>query len=297
VVPALGGLALYACAACWLLNLRLRRQYRGENLGEAPARASAAKASQTSDMALHVSGPIAAIFVKEAHYVRRAYQLIYGLVAPLILVVAFSAQHNRAGAPVLPAKFVVPMGVFYAFLGLTRMLYNSLGTDGPGVSFYFTSPVPLRTVMLAKNLFHLSLLVLELIAVWGVAALRLGPPDGQMLALTLCAVVFAVPIEFTAANIISIQSPYALNFSKLGRPQGAAANSLLSLLIQVAVGAAGAGIFFLAFHLGNPWLAAPVFLGLGLIGTVVYWRVLGNVELMARRRIEPLLQDLARTVK
>ncbi len=295
-LPALGGLALYACAAGGLLGLRLRKQYRGESLSEAPARSAASKTQSEGRALFDVSGPVGAIFVKETHYMMRAYQLIYGLIAPLVLVVVFSAQHSRGGGPMLPARFVIPMGVVYAFLGMTRMLYNSLGTDGPGLSFYFTSPVPLRTVMLGKNLFHLSLLALELIAVWAVAALRLGMPDPQMMILTLCALAFAIPVEFMAANIISIQSPYAINFSRLGRPQGATANSLMSLMVQVVVGAIGAGVFFAAYHFGNPWLAAPIFLVLGACGFLAYWRVLSNVEVLARRRIEPLLQDLAKTM-
>jgi ABC-2 type transport system permease protein len=294
---SLAGLLLYAVAAGALLGLRLGQQYRGESLSEAPARAAAAGPEAREGRALFdVSGPIGAIFVKEARYLMRAYQLIYSLVAPLILVVVFSARHSRPGAPTLPMEFVIPMGAAYAFLGMTRMLYNSLGTDGPGLSFYFTSPVPLRTVMLGKNLFHLTLLLVELVAVWSVAALRVGWHDPQMLVLTLCALVFAIPAEFTAGNILSIQSPYAMNFSKLGRPQGAGANALMSLLVQVVVAGIGAGIFFAAYRLGNLWLAAPAFLVLGLIAALAYWRVLGNVEMLARRRIEPLLEDLAKTV-
>ncbi|HCT61013.1 MULTISPECIES: hypothetical protein [Acidobacterium] len=297
---SLAGLLLYAVAAGSLLGLRLGKQYRGESLSEAPARAaSSGKAREGRawfDVSGLVSGPVGAIFVKEARYLMRAYQLIYSLVAPLILVVVFSARHSRPGAPTLPAEYVIPMGAAYAFLGLTRMLYNSLGTDGPGLGFYFTSPVPLRTVMLGKNLFHLTLLLVELVAVWTVAALRVGWHDPQLLVLTLCALVFAIPAEFTAGNILSIQSPYAVNFSKLGRPQGAGANALMSLLVQAVVAGLGAAIFNGAYHLGNLWLAAPAFLVLGVIAALAYWRVLGNVETMARNRIEPLLQDLAKTV-
>jgi ABC-2 type transport system permease protein len=297
---SLAGLLLYAIAAGALLGFRLGQQYRGECLSEAPARAASRHATREGralfDVSGLVAGPVGAIFVKEARYLMRAYQLIYSLVAPLILVVIFTARHSRPGSPALPAEYVIPMGAAYAFLGMTRMLYNSLGTDGSGLSFYFTSPVPLRTVMLGKNLFHLTLLIVELVAVWSVAALRVGWHDPQMLVLTLCALVYAIPVEFMAANIISIQSPYAMNFSKMGRPQGAGANSLMSLLVQVVVAGAGAGIFFGAYRLGNPWLAAPVFLVLGAVGAAAYWRVLGNVEMLARRRIEPLLQDLAKTV-
>jgi len=297
---SLAGLLLYAVAAGSLLGLRLGKQYRGESLSEAPARAASSSKAQEGrawlDVSGLVTGPVGAIFVKEARYLMRAYQLIYSLVAPLILVVIFSARHSRPGAPAVPAEYVIPMGAAYAFLGMTRMLYNSLGTDGPGLAFYFTSPVPLRTVMLGKNLFHLTLLLVELVAVWSVAALRVGWHDPQMLVLTLCALVFAIPAEFTAGNILSIQSPYAMNFSKLGRPQGAGANSLMSLLVQVVVAGLGAAVFYGAYHLGNLWLAAPAFLVLGVIAAVAYWRVLGNVEMLARRRIEPLLQDLAKTV-
>jgi len=70
----------------------------------------------------------------------------------------------------------------------------------------------------------------------------------------------------------------------------------MSLLVQAVVAGLGAAIFNGAYHLGNLWLAAPAFLVLGVIAALAYWRVLGNVETMARNRIEPLLQDLAKTV-
>ncbi len=296
---SLAGLAAWTILPGATLAARLRAQYRGENLSEAPARKpEAAPAKGTNRPSrFDVTGPVAAVMVKEARYLMRSYQLLYGLVAPLILMLVFTGtpRHHHTGALVAPEHLLLPLAVLYAFLGLTRLIFNSLGSEGTGLQFYFASPAPFWKIMLGKNLFHMILLAIEIVVLWVIAVLRAGLPSAETMAITLCAMTFIVPANFLAANLVSLHVPYRMNLTRIQRSQGATANNLVSLLAQLVVGGVSAIAYFVAYARGGPWLAAIILLAMGVVASLAYWLVLRGLGTRARRRIEPLLSDLART--
>lgn len=296
---SIAGLVAWTILPAAFLGIRLHAQYRGESLSEAPARQLATASAKTSARSarFYVSGPVAAVVVKEARYLMRSYQLLYGLVSPLILMLVFTGtpHHHNSGALVAPARFIFPLGVFYAVLGLTRLISNSLGGEGTGLQFYFVSPVPFWKVILGKNLFHAALLVIEIIVLWIIAIARAGLPTPDAFVLTLCAMTFIVPTNFLAANLIALHLPYRMNLSRLGRTQGATANNLLSLLVQLVIVGISALAYFAANAHGGPWLTGIVFLILGGIACTVYWMVLQGLGRRAQRSIDVLLNSLART--
>ncbi len=298
VFTSLAGLLIWTALPALILGQRLHAQYRGESLSEAPARATAPVRAKAEARAawFEVSGPVAAVIVKETRYLMRSYQLLYGLVAPLILMLVFTGtrEHHDPGAMVTPTRFLFLLAVFYAFLGLTRLTCNSLGGEGSGLQFYFVSPVPFWKIMLGKNLFHSILLTIEIAVLWVIAVLRGGPPSLSDLLLTLCAMTFIIPANFSAANLIALHMPYRMNFSRLGRAQGATANNLLSLLSQVVVIGICAVIYFVAITHGGLWLTAGAFLIMGAAASFAYWIILQGLSGRAQHRIDTLLNDLAR---
>jgi ABC-2 type transport system permease protein len=298
VFASLAGLMAWTALPALVLGQRLRAQYRGESLSEAPAHAAAPARARTETRAawFDVTGPVAAVIVKETRYLMRSYQLLYGLVAPLILMLVFTGtkEHHAPGAMVTPARFLFLLAVFYAFLGLTRLTCNSLGGESSGLQFYFVSPVPFSKVMLGKNLFHSMLLAIEIAVLWVIAVLRGGIPDAGDVLLTLCAMTFIIPANFFAANLIALHMPYVMNFSRMGRPQGATANNLLSLLSQIVVIGICAAAYFATITHGGLWVTAGIFLLLGAAASSAYWIALKGLGRQAQRRIDTLLNDLAR---
>ena len=296
---SLAGLVAWTAIPGSILAARLRAQYRGENLSQAPARdaATAPEKATASSAWFDVTGPVAAVMVKEARYLMRSYQLLYGLVAPLILMLIFtgSPRHHTPGAFVAHVRYLLPLAVVYAFLGLTRLIFNSLGSEGKGLQFYFSSPVPFWKIMLGKNLFHLTILSAEIVVLWCISFLRDGLPSPEAILLTLCAITFIVPANFLAANLVSVHLPYRMNLTRIQRPQGATANNMVSLLAQVTVAGIAALAYLVGNTLGGPWLTAAAFLAMGAAATAAYWLLLRGLGKQARRRIEPLLNDLTRT--
>jgi len=288
---SLGGLVLYALAVGSLLGIRLHAQYRGENLGEAPRLAVKADEAGTRHRAFDLAGPIGAVVEKELRYLARSGVMLYSLLAPLIMLFVLGRNGSGAG---FAARYGLPLGVAYGFLGITRLVYNSLGGEGAGIQLYFMSPTRMGTIMLAKNIVQIALFALELALVSAIIVFRFGLPDGEMLAATVCWLLFALPTQLAAGNVLSITMAYRMTLTRMSQEQGSAGNGLLSLLIQLLIFAVGAAIFLPLAHFGHARLAAPVFLLLAIGGVVAWLRVLANADGMAQRRRESLIGSLAR---
>lgn len=317
IVPglsALGLIGIYALVVGGVLAIRLNAEFRGENLGTAPKRIktspsraradaglvapttqflAAGKEDRRSAPALAGSGPIAAVIEKEARALIRTLPLLYAIGAPLLLVIVFSRIFIHNGAPqahVFP--LALPVCMVYAQLGFTSIFYNNLGAEGAGIQLYFFSPTPIRTVLLAKNLFHAGLFAITAIVAAILAALRVGVPDNAVLAATAAWLLFALPCNLAAGNIVSIKMPYRVNPGRIGRSAGSQGNSLFSLLIQVAFLTVGAAVFALGWSLDKIWIAIPIFLALACAAVFVWLRVLDNAGALANQCKEELMETV-----
>lgn len=287
----LGWLALYALLPGALLAVRLRAEYRGESLGEGRARADGKTAKARGERSvLEGGGPVGAVVEKELRYLMRSGVMLYSLFAPLVILFFFGG--GRVGSY---SDYALPLGAAYAFLGLTRLIYNSLGGEGAGIQLYFIAPVRFRTVMLAKNLVQIALFCGELALVGAIVYFRFGVPRAGMLAVTLSWLLFALPVQLAAGNVLSINMAYRMTLTRLSRERGATGSGLLSLLIQLALVVLGALVVLSLTALGHQGWAVPIFLALAVGGMAAWRRVLENSDRMAQARKEMLIESLART--
>jgi len=308
---SLGVMGLYALVAGGVLATRLKAEYRGENLGSAPAREKAilnrakavasfpgaASAGRDAGWApggkLSGSGAIAAVMEKDVRSLMRTLPLLYAIGAPLVLVLVFSGIFIRnGGAQASMFPLALPVCMVYAQLGFTQVFYNNLGTEGAGIQVYFLSPTPFRTVLLAKNLLHSMLFAAVALLAGVLTTLRLGVADNAVIAATAAWLLFSLPCNLAAGDLFSLKMPYRVNPGRLARQRGSQANALLSLLVQLCILVVGAAVFSLAWFLDRMWLAAPIFLVLA-VGAVFAWRrVLDRVDAIAYGRRDDLMQTL-----
>lgn len=286
-------LGLYVLATGGVMGVRLRAEYRGENLSDAPS--GRKEERRASGSLIGGSGPIAAVIEKELRTVMRSMPLLYGLAAPLLMVFVLSGLflHNGTAAGGASSMGLM-VSLAYAIVGFTQLFYNNLGPEGVGIQILFLAPTPIRTVILAKNVFHALLFIVDAALVCVVASLRMGWPAPASLAVAWAWLLFALPVHLAAGNLFSLNMPYRMNLGRVTRQRGSQASSLLSMLIQIAVLGVGAGTFALCNYLGDVWFAVPVFLLLAAAAAFAWMRVLGNVDRIANRRRETLIATLAR---
>jgi ABC-2 type transport system permease protein len=301
---AIGSFALlcaYTLAVLWLLNLRLRAQYRGENLSEAVARTAAPAAKQQVQLGWNipgVPGPVSAVLEKEIHYLSRSGPTLFTLVMPVVVLLIFRFSPGKSDSPggLLGHAFdlAFPVGAAYTLLILTNLVFNSFGADAVGIQFYFVSPVRFREILLGKNLSHSLVLAVELVLVWAGASLMYRPPPWDILLATFTGVFFALVVNLTAGNLLSVYTPKKVDLAALGRQRASQVTALVSLGIQAAVLGLCALAILLARAYQHIWLAAIIFVALAAIALVVYFLVLDRIDAIVLQRREAMITELCR---
>jgi ABC-2 type transport system permease protein len=298
---SMGLLCAFVIVVGYFLHLRLLAQYRGENLSEVAA-ASAAPKDRTLRRGwnlLGLSAPVAAVFEKEVRYLLRSGPVLLTLIMPLFALLVFRLgalnSAGRSGAFLhRTPDLAFPVAAAYALLMLTNPVYNNFGADGEGIQFFFASPVNFRDIVLAKNLTHAGILILEIFLAWIAVSVLYGPPAFPTTVATLAALLFAAPINFSVGNLLSIYSPKKVDFSKFGRQRAAQLTGLIGLGVQIFVVGVGGAAFYIARHYGNMWIAAVALLILAGISLMGYATVLNRIDNFARERRETLMGELCR---
>jgi ABC-2 type transport system permease protein len=287
--------ALMGC----LLHLRLRAQYRGENLNESAASGVKQKARglRLGWTLPGFSQVVAAVFEKEVRYLLRSGAMLLALIVPLFMLVVFrlgparSMWHtNFMRAP----DVAFPAAAAYSLLALTNIVYNSFGGDAGGIQFFFASPVRFRQIVLAKNLMHAAIVLAHATLAWLLITFLYGKPAFDVTVATLAGLLFAAPLNFTAGNLLSLYSPKRIDVSTIGRQRASQVTVLISLVVQLVIVAVGVAVFMLARLYNNFWIATLLFLVLAALSLSVYSVALKRSDTIAIARREELVSELCR---
>lgn len=290
----LAGLLLYAMAFLRVLGVRLRAQYRGENLGEVDRDAIPHHKAGVQPAWMVPGGPVAAVFEKELRYLSRSGPMLLTFVTPIIMLAVFGMRGRSGGFLDNSPDLALPIGSAYALLLLTNLIYNTFGADGGGVQFFLVSPASFRSVVLGKNLAHMAVLAAEVMVLGVGVSLLFRPPTFLALALTASGLLFAAPLNLAAGNLLSLYSPKKIEVATFGRQRASQLTVLASFVLQIVIFGAGALTVFAARFYATQWLAVVAFLLLSAISFVIYVAVLARVDPLAQRRREILTTELCK---
>lgn len=298
---SLAVLAAIALAAAALLHLRLRKQFHGESFSETMARGSVERVRglRLGWTLPGISSSVAAVFEKEVRYVARSAPMLLTLIMPLFMLIVFRMgpmnPARRSGAFLARApNMAFPAAAAYALLMLTNLVYNNFGGDAGGIQFFYASPARFSQIVLGKNLTHACVLAFDTALAWFAVTYLYGSPAFNITIATLCALLFAAPLNFAVGNLLSLYSPKKLDFSTFGRQRASQITVLVSLGMQIVLVSIGVGTFVIARHYGNFWIAAVVFLALAAITFPIYGITLRRIDRMALERRETLVAELCR---
>lgn len=293
-------LVALTAALGWLLHIRLRAQFMGENLNEAAAR-PVVKQIQPVRLGWRIPGfsqSVSAVFEKEMRYLSRSGPMLLTLIMPIfmLLIFRFGAMRafQRTNSFGYTPDMAFPGAAAYALLVLTNLVFNSFGGDGGGMQFFYASPAKFSHVVLGKNLTHLGVLLFNAAFAWIAVAYLYAAPHLAVTVATLAGLLFATPLNFAAGNLLSLYAPKKRDFSTFGRQNVSQTTVLVSFGMQIVLVAVGTGIFALARWYGNLWIAALLFLILAVITIPVYVVILRRLDGIAIKRREILLAELCR---
>ena len=305
---------LYAAGFLLVYASRMRTEYRGENLSDVanavrttprrPAIAPAGTAAgATGTRALALSHPAASLrpsgllpaslgplLGKELLVMRRNTGLLYGVVAPTVMVFLFAGRLSLRGG----SQWLLLLAVGYALLGLAPMSYNSFGLEGPGSQFYFMAPVPLREVFFAKNFMQFLLALFEVCAVIAIVAYVAGRPHVDNMLFVLLWAAATLLLNTTLGNLRSIAAPKKINPGKsLNRAQSQV-SAWIAIGVLVGCMALGASFQFLGVYLHRNWIALGLMSLFAAGAVLVYGQGLRGIERYAMDRREQLFEELGK---
>jgi ABC-2 type transport system permease protein len=291
----------YALSVLWLLNIRLRAQYSGENLSEAVARVAKPTGKQKARPGWDIfgaPGPISAMVEKEFHYLSRSGPMLFTLVMPVVILLIFRLTPGRTvnsgGLFSRATDLAFPVGAAYSLLVLTNLVYNTLGADATGIQFYYVCPVRFRDILAGKNLAHALVMAIDLGLVWMATSLFYRSPGWDIVLATVTGVLFALIVNLTAGNLLSIYTPKKIDFGTFGRQRASGATAFASLGIQAVVTGLCALAILTARAYDRIWLAAVVFVVLASIAGIIYIVVSGRIDTIALKRREAVITELCK---
>ncbi|GAC1434921.1 MAG: hypothetical protein NVS1B11_22140 [Terriglobales bacterium] len=288
-------LAVYGAGAFWLLHLRLPAQYSGENLSEASAALPATRSATVRYKGWRIPrlpGTVTAVLEKEFHYLSRSGPMLLTFLTPVFMLLVFRSSGRGnflSGHP----EYAFPAGAAYSLLLLSNLIYNIFGADGAGMGRFFISPVSFRRIVAAKNLAHAALLGTEVTIVWLAVRLLFSTPPLWMTAATLAWILYALPVNFTVGNLLSIYSPKKLEWGTFGRQRPTQTTILVSFGIQIVTAGIGAFVSLFARRWGNMWFAALIFLVLAALSLAAYGFLLSRIDEIVLKRREDLIFELS----
>jgi ABC-2 type transport system permease protein len=288
-------LGCYGIAFLWLLNFRLRAEYRGENLSESVGRKALSgglPAVRPGWNLPGLPGPVAAVFEKELRYLSRSGPMLFTLIVPLFMLAVFRSSGKNEGLFPHAPQLTFPLGAAYSLLLLTNLSYNNFGADGSGTQFFFASPVRFQQVLLGKNLAHTAVFAVEVLLVWLGTCLLYRPPSLSVTLATLGGILFVLPIDLAAGNLFSIYSPSRIEAGVFGRQRASLTTVLASFGIRAALFGGGALMLWLSREYGSSWIEPLIFLLPATFALTTYVFALERVDRMALKHRENLISNL-----
>ncbi|MFZ0646371.1 MAG: hypothetical protein WA690_04805 [Candidatus Acidiferrales bacterium] len=303
-ILALGAFALtgaYALVVGWLLTVRLRAQYLGENLSEAVARTAKPVAKQKIQLGWNIEGvpgSVSAVVEKELRYLSRSGPMLFTLAMPVVVLLIFrftpGKSDNPGGIFAHASDLAFPVGAGYALLILSNLVYNCFGPDAAGIQFFFVSPVRFREILLGKNLAAGFVLGAEIVLVWFGTCLMYRPPSWDIVLATVTGVFFALLLNLIGGNFLSVFTPKKVDFGAFGRQRASNTTAFASLGIQAAVVGLCAVALLVARAYQHIWVAAIVFVILAAGALAAYFLILDRMDAIILKRREVMIAELCK---
>jgi ABC-2 type transport system permease protein len=120
------------------------------------------------------------------------------------------------------------------------------------------------------------------------------PPAADVTFATVTGVAFALLLNLTAGNLLSIYTPKKIDYGAFGKQRASTTTVFASLGIQAAVFGLAAVTLLIARAFGEVWIAGVIFLILAGLASIGYILVLNRADSIALNRRDAILAELCR---
>ncbi len=241
--------------------------------------------------------PLAALVEKELRTLSRApkfrMMFVMGFSFGLLVwtPIAFGPHH---GGGFFTEHFLVIICVYSLMLVGDALFWNCFGFDRGAVQLYFAAPVPIRRVLLAKNIAAAFYCAAEVVIASTLTALLFRSLSPLRLAEAYAVSATIMLLFVSVGNITSVYAPKPLAAAKLfKKTSGGVTQGVLLGVYPVALGlVALAYLAWYAFDSAGAFFA--VLAAIAAAGAATYYVALDSAVGIAGRRREQILQTLSR---
>jgi len=243
-----------------------------------------------------LSDPVAGLVEKELRTLSRIprFRLVYVMSCFFGLAMYLPAASRRGGPSAFMMQAGLPLMSLYGLLMLGQISYwNSLGFDRSAVQAYFSWPVSFRSVLIAKNIAVICLLIPQIFLISASIRLIHLPAGPAKIVETIVVMLIASLYWLGLGNICSVRMPRALDPAKM--------NQMSNKLQALTIFAAPFLLLPLAIAYWSRWFfeSELIFAGIvvvaAIIGGIVYWVGLDSAVQTANARREPIITELSAT--
>ncbi len=218
--------------------------------------------------------PLAALLQKEFESLLRMprFRVLFGMacIFSVVVFVPVTLRRPDAGADWIHQNFLPVVNLYGLLLLSDALLLNAFGLDRAAVQTYFVTPVPLQTVVKAKNLTAISFVTIQTCAVLAVVLAIRVPVTAYSIAAGIASSAVVTLYLLSIGNFTSFTGPRPIDPRQTFRKQGGGRMQLWILLCSVGMFLLIGFAFLARYAFHADWLLFVVLAGEFLIGLIVY---------------------------
>lgn len=292
-----GSIAMFAATIAFaaLFAWLCRRTFAGESASEGARRSGAVQVSPGWKVPL-LNDATSAVLEKEIRYVLKDPRVFTNLITVWVFCFisaagsgmmkdAFHLDISKSGNTLYPAM------IGYSLLVINMMSFNCFGQDPPGFQRWLLSPLPMRQILIAKNLAFGTLVVLNLLMVTVIMRLGAAIPLSQFIKTALGLAYVALTMT-AIGNVLSVWFPKKVEPGKISGKNVSEAAIVISMFTLGLLGASWFAVVVIATRTHIDWLPYAAFAVFVALAAWLYSFSLVLAPAFLVKRMDRLMTEL-----
>jgi ABC-2 type transport system permease protein len=298
------GMAAYCAIAYWFGLWQFRRNLRWD--------AAAVRSEERARSSNRFAGlaefffrlpsrllpdPVGGLVEKDVRFLSRAprFRLLFFMGFSFGLIIFLPIVIGRANTPqAVQNNFLVLVSLYSVLLLSEALFWNVFGFDRHAAQAYYVLPLKPRSVMIAKNLTALWLLLIEVsLVTLVVTALRLNVTPMKVAECYAVTVLLSL-FMLAAGNLASTHYPRPVNPTQSWRNATSGRLQAMLLLLYPVIAAPIMLAYVARWAFESHWAFFGVLLAGFVVAAMAYWVSLDSAVAALEQRREAILDSLSR---
>lgn len=241
--------------------------------------------------------PLGMLVEKEIRVLSRSarFRLVFlmGFSFGLLIWLPLVFNGGTSGS-MLSTHYLTAVTVYSMMLLGEVCIWNIFGFDRGAMQIYYSVPVLMSTVILAKNITAMFFVILEILLIFLVCGLLRMPITAKSLTETFCVALTMAVFLLSIGNMISVKNPRAVDPDQSWRRGSAGRLQATLMFIYLLVAAPIALAYAARYAFESEFAFYGVLLFDLLLGVVIYWLAMESTVRATAERKEAIILALSR---